>query len=202
MDIKKRPGVEAPMKGREIIGTIRPTTYKGKDGKDVSGYVFTGMVNANDEKQLAAAKDDPSVAKNLNLTTKIYKDKDGKENYGHSQIITQEQGDALIKAAGKNNAPYLDKEGAQVKNLRVIAFQSDLTFAKSGKGLFPVTGTAKASELESFGKSSKKAAASLSNQYETMAAAPAPEKGKAAERTVDAPEAQAEAAQDDMAFES
>lgn len=172
-DIRKYPGVEAPLSQRELIGTIKAMEFDQKDkdhkptGVKVPGYWVSLQLNAADPRTQIASQMNPEGGSNLNLKTDTYT-KDGESKITHSNFYTKEQGDAMIKAAGKNVAPQTDSKGQKIENANIIAFKADLTISQKNGVVVRTDKEMNASDIESFGKSAKKAQASYDKQFEAM----------------------------------
>ena len=197
-DIRNYEGATNSSKGRELIGTIKPHTgVKTVDGKEqkTEGYLVSLMVNAKDERTQFATEHDPKGGSNLHLSMSHYQ-KDGEDRISHNRYYTKAQGDAMIAAAGSNNAPYKNSEGKNVEGVRVIAFQGDLVPSNNGLAV-NTKNEMKPSEIESFGNRGAKASQSLNAQYDAMREASAKAKAmQTAERTAEAPEVAAEASKE------
>lgn len=206
-DIRKYPGVEQPLSQRELIGTIKAMEFdkKGRDGKPtgekVPGYWVSLQLNAQDPRTQIASQANPEGGSNLNLKTDTYT-KDGESKITHSNFYTKEQGDAMIKAAGKNVAPQTDSKGQKIPDANIIALKADLTISQKNGVVVRTDKEMNASEIANFGKSSKKAQAAYDKQFAAMRESRDIAKAAAqADRTVEAPEmagAEATQAENDM----
>jgi hypothetical protein len=201
-DIRKYPGVENPLSQREIIGTIKAVECQRKDkqtgkptGEKIPAYYATLQLNASDPQTQIASQANPEGGANLNLYTGTY-GKDGNSKITHSVFYTKEQGDKMIAAAGKNVAPQLDSKGQPIQDAHVIAFKSDLTISKDNGIVVRTDREMAASDIAKFGKSGKKAQAAFNAQFDAMRQSSEinkVSKQNTASRSVEAPEAAAEA---------
>lgn len=172
-DIRKYPGVESPLSQRELIGTIKAMEFNKKDGKGeptgekIPGYWVSLQLNAADPRTQTASQLNPEGGSNLHLKTDTYS-KDGQSKITHSNFYTKAQGDLMLQAAGKNVAPQTDSEGKKIKDASVIAFKADLTISQKNGVVVRTDKEMGPSEIETFGKSAKKASAAYDKQFEAM----------------------------------
>lgn len=161
-----------PMTDREVIGTIRKVEKPSKDdpNKMNTSYVADFMLNAKDPKTIKAAEMNPEGGGNLNLRTYTYDDpnKEGEKKIGHNAFYDVSQIDLIKKAAGKNIAPKQDANGKKVPNVEVVALRANLVVSNRNGIVLATNQPMQASQLETFGKSGKKARESMTAQYEVM----------------------------------
>lgn len=186
-DVRVYDGVKNPMQQRELIGTIKPVTIPAKEGKaEQKGYVAALQLNADDERTKKATELNPSGGAQLHLASAYFKGRDGKNHLGHGRFYTEEQGNKMIEAAGKNVAQAKGQDGKNLPDTKVIAFKADLVTSKNGLAVNTAK-EMKPSELADFGKSAPKADKAMSRQFEAMSEASARAKeAKAAAKDVQA----------------
>src|SRR5664280_702536 len=96
---------------------------------------------------------------NLHLKSERVKGPDGKTSYNNGAPYSVNQLQEIVKAAGPNKEPLLDKDGVQVGTL--YGFKGNVMPATRGTGLVVNTKTVEASEH-------KVDAKTLDNQFESM----------------------------------
>ncbi|MGI8306952.1 hypothetical protein [Saccharopolyspora hattusasensis] len=124
---------------------------KTKDGKSVFSDV---QVDARDTRG-------PEQT-NLHLKSERIKGDDGKTRYNNGAPYSVSQMDEIIKAAGPNTEPILDKDSQKVGTL--YGFKGNVMPASRGTGLVVNTKSVEASEF-------KVDSTTLDNQFASMRAA-------------------------------
>ncbi|KOT57112.1 hypothetical protein ADK43_22005 [Streptomyces rimosus subsp. rimosus] len=146
---------------------------KTKDGK----YQYADVqVDARDPRGPEAI--------NLHLKSDRVKSEDGKVRYNNGTPYSVAQMEEIVKAAGANSEPIVDKDGHAVGT--VYGFKGNVMPATRGTGLVVNTKSVEASDFKVDDKT-------LDNQFESMRAAAAARKAsKKSQAEAPAPEAEQE----------
>ncbi|MEU6263729.1 hypothetical protein [Saccharopolyspora shandongensis] len=156
------------MTGVNLVAKVYDNS-KTKDGKSVYSDV---QVDARDTRG--------SEQTNLHLKSERIKGDDGKIRYNNGAPYSVSQMDEIIKAAGPNTEPILDKDGQKVGTL--YGFKGNVMPASRGTGLVVNTKALEPSEF-------KVDNTTLDNQFVSMRAArEAQTAAKAAQTTAPAAE--------------